>query len=144
MRVKLLSTAIVLFALIGVGFQLSPSSQAFALTATVDIKPETLNVNMNGRWITARIELPEGYSVRDIDTSTILLEGLFGAEWSNIEGRVLMVKFGALGITDYLWAKLYHMGLERTSIDLNVTFQLNDGTWFEGSDTITVMNPLGF
>lgn len=141
LRVKLVLTTIVLFAMIVVGFQLSSASRASALSATVDIEPETLNVNMKGRWIIARIGLPEGYSVRDIDTSTILLEDLFGAEWSSIEGQVLIVKFGAPSMTDYLWAKLYHMGLERASIGLKITFQLNDGTYFEGSDTITAIDP---
>jgi len=128
-----------------VGFQaLNPSASAYTLEVTVDITPSTLNVNMEGKWITARLGLPKDYNVRDIDTSTILLEGLFRAEWSNVEGKALMVKFDAHAITDYLWGKLYHMGLERTSIELKVTGQLKDGTYFEGSDTITIMNPFGF
>jgi hypothetical protein len=99
---------------------------------------------MKGQWITAHIELPEDYNAADIDTSTILLEGLFKPERSSVGGKMLMVKFDAPGITDYLWGKLYHMGLERTSIELKVTGQLKDGTYFEGSDTITIMNPFGF
>lgn len=120
---------------------MSPSITAFSLTAAVDIKPDTLNVNMKGRWITAYIGLPQGYKVSDIDPSTILLEGLFKAEWSNIEGEVLMVKFDASIVTDYLWGKLYHMGVKRAPIELKVTGQLKDGADFSGSDTLTAINP---
>jgi len=135
-------TALFFSALVLFGFQiLSPPSTAFSLTATVDIKPDTLNVNMKGKWITAYIELTEG-NVSDIDTSKpILLADSFQAEWWNIEGKVLMVKFDASSVTDYALLQLNHMGLGRTSIELKVTGQLKDGTQFEGRDTITIMNP---
>lgn len=119
----------------------SPPSAAFSLTATVDIKPDTLNVNMRGRWITAYIGLPEGYNISDIDPLTILLESLFKAEQSNIEGDVLMVKFDASGVTDYLWGKLYHMGVNRAQVDLMIEGKLKDGPSFAGSDTMSIMNP---
>jgi len=142
MRASSLFTALLFSALILFGFQiLSPPGTAFSLKATVDIKPDTLNVNIKGKWITAYIGLPEGYNVSDIDLSTILLEGLFKAEWSNVEGKVLMVKFDASSVTDYLLGQLYHMRLERTSIDVEVTGQLKDGIRFSGFDTITIMNP---
>jgi len=144
MRASSLFTALLFSALILFGFQLlSPPSRAFTLTATVDIKPDALNVNMKGRWITAYIGLPEGYNVSNIDPSTIRLEGLFSPERSNIEGEALMVKFDAPSVTNYVLGQLYHMGLKRTSIELRVTGQLKDGTHFSGSDTITAMNPPG-
>jgi len=125
------------------GFQLlSPSSIAFTLGATVDIKPDTLNLNMRGKWITVYLGLPEGYNVTDIDPATILLEGLFNPEWSNIEDGRLMVKFDASSVTDYLWDRLYHMGGKRGTIELRVAGQLMDGTQFSGSDTITIMDPI--
>ena len=126
------------------GFQfLSQSSKAVTLAATVDIKPETLNLNMNGRWITVHIGLPEGYNVTDIDQSTIRLEGFISPEWSNFEDGRLMVKFDASSVIDYLWDQLYHMGGRRGSIELRVAGQLMDGTQFSGSDKITIMNPIG-
>lgn len=36
------------------------------ITATITIKPGTLNLKSNGEWITCYIELPEGYNVSDI------------------------------------------------------------------------------
>ena len=144
MRALSLFAMLCLSASVLLGLQLfAPSSQALTLEAFVKIEPTTLNLNMKGKWITARLGLPKDYNVGDIDTSTVLLEGLFKPEWSNIEGKALMFKFDAHGVTDYLWGKLYHMVLERTSIELKVTGQLKDGTYFEGSDTITIMNPFG-
>jgi len=120
----------------------SPLGKGFVINATVDIKPDTLNLNMRGKWITVYIGLPEDYNLTDIDKSTILLEGLFKAEWSRIEDGTLMVKFDASSVIDYLWDQLYHMGGKRGPIELRVAGQLVDGTEFSGSDTITIMNPI--
>ena len=43
------------------------------ISATVDIDPDTLNLKSKGKWVTAYIELPDGYDVADIDASTVLL-----------------------------------------------------------------------
>jgi len=36
-----------------------------ALSATVDLDPDTLNLESKGKWITCYIELPEGYDTGD-------------------------------------------------------------------------------
>lgn len=142
MRSSSLLVMLCLSALTLVGLLISgPFSQAYALAATVDINPDTLNVNMNGRWITVFITLPDGHNASEIDVSTILLEHLFQVQWSQIEGQVLMVKFDASSVTDYLLVKLYHLGVGRAQVDLMVEGKLNDGTSFAGEDTITVMDP---
>lgn len=41
--------------------------------ATIDINPDTLNLKSNGEYITAYIELPNGYNVEDIDCTSIRL-----------------------------------------------------------------------
>ena len=137
MKSKLLLLALVFSTLVLFGFQALGPSKALALTASVDIKPETIYLDRKGRWITVFISL-EGYSASDIDGATILLEGQFRPEWSNTEGDKLMVKFDGSSVTDYLWERLYHMG-PRTSVELGVTGQLRDGTNLSGSDTVTVM-----
>ena len=43
------------------------------VTATVDIDPHTLSLTSRGKWITAYIELPEGYNVSNIYVNSILL-----------------------------------------------------------------------
>jgi hypothetical protein len=39
------------------------------------ILPNSINLNSHGKWITATIEPPAGYSIGDIDISSILLQG---------------------------------------------------------------------
>jgi len=46
------------------------------ISATVDIDPDALKLWSKGRWITAYIELPEGYSVNDIIVSSIKLDSV--------------------------------------------------------------------
>lgn len=50
------------------------------IPATIDCDPDTLDLKSEGKWITCYIELPEGYDVRNIETSTILLNELVPAE----------------------------------------------------------------
>ena len=47
----------------------------YALPATIDLYPDTLTLKINNGtiWFTAYIELPSGYSVEDIDVSTVRL-----------------------------------------------------------------------
>ena len=142
MKSKSLLIALVFSALILAGFYALSSGKAFTLIATVDINPDTINLNRQGRWITAYISLPEGYNVTDINRASILLEGQFSPEWSNIEGDTLMVKFDASLITPYLWDRLNHMG-NRVSIELTLTGELVNGALFTGSDTVTIMDPIG-
>ncbi len=50
------------------------------ITATIDFDPDTLNTTSNGTWVVVYIELPAGYNVKDIDVSSIRLEGTIPAE----------------------------------------------------------------
>jgi len=142
MRTSAALTVVFLLGLVLFGVQaFSPTGTALPLTAEVDIKPDTLNVNMRGKWITAYLHPPEGSNASDIDPQTIRLEGLFGVEWSTIEGEVLMIKFDASAVTEYLLGKLQHMALSKDNIELTVEGQLKNGMHFIGIDTLTVMNP---
>jgi LysM repeat protein len=53
-------------------FQTGSGSEA-PISATVEIHPETLNLKSHGRWVTAYIELPDGFDVASIDVSTVRL-----------------------------------------------------------------------
>jgi hypothetical protein len=142
MRVKMFLPLLCLSALLLIGLPaMSPPSQAFDVEATIDIEPNTLNLKMRSRWITAYIDLPEGYNVTDIDPMTIVLEGSVGIEWCNIQGEVLMVKFNASRAIDLLWDMWYHFGTKQAQISLTIEGQLNDGTHFAGTDTIKIINP---
>lgn len=120
------------------------------VSADIDIDPNTLNLKSKGKWITCYIELPSGYDVKDIDTTTILLEDSLSPELDPKYGFVRsessyimdhdgdgilerMVKFDRSEVEDMLSPGTYN---------LKVTGGLVDGTQFEGySDTITVIDP---
>ena len=106
-------------------------SQA-AITAEVDLNPNTLNLKSQGRWITCRIALPDGYDVADIDPATVYLEGTVPADRTAVEDDKLMVKFDRSAVQ-----ALVAPG----NVELTVTGELTDGTAFEGSDTIRVIDP---
>jgi hypothetical protein len=99
----------------------------------IDIDPDTLNLKSKGRWITCYIDIP-GYDVNEIDISTILLEDTIPAEWGDVQGTILMVKFDRGEVEDYI-------GSPQESIELWVTGKFYDGAEFEGSDTIRVICP---
>ena len=112
------------------------------IQATLDINPNTLNLNSKGRWITAYIELPEGYDVADIDIDTVLLDDTVLAEPApakigdyDADGiGDLMVKFDRQEVIDELewdWGTTY-------SDEITITLNLDDGTTAEGSDTIKI------
>jgi len=110
------------------------------IEATVDIEPDTLNLNSKGKWITCYIELEESYDVADIDVSTIKLNGTVPAEEKsaeigdydedNIPDR--MVKFDRTSVQE-----IVEVGDE---VDIVITGELTDGTSFEGTDIIRVID----
>jgi Tol biopolymer transport system component len=117
------------------------------IQAVIDMKPETLNRKSKGKWVTAYIELPESYDPGEIDLNSIVItavdeikldEPLY-AEPSptkiddyNANGIPdLMVKFNRRSLIEFL-----SPGVHNISISGN----LNDGTIFEGNDTLKVIH----
>jgi parallel beta-helix repeat protein len=98
-------------------------------TTKVVIMPAVLNLKDKGK-MTAMITLPYGYRAADVDLSTVVCEGA-----PAVKGRVAhnnrytaTFEIEALG------------GIEPGSkVELTVSGNLDDGTPFEGSDTIRVI-----
>ncbi|MGB9778733.1 MAG: NosD domain-containing protein [Candidatus Bathyarchaeales archaeon] len=125
---------------------------AFA-TATIDINPKALNLRSKGKWITAYIELPEGYNVADINVSSIMLNDIIPAEpkpiatgdYNNNGVQDLMVKFNRAEVISYILSNVNITELieERfMTVTLTVTGYLSDGTPFQGSITIKIVLPM--
>lgn len=122
------------------------------IQASIDIKPDTLNMQSQGNWITAYIELPEGYSPVDIDVSTILLDNIIRAETEPVDIededgnglQDLMVKFDRASVIDYLMDlhgdSTLRKGRPLVQVaTLRVTGMLHDESLFAGSDTIRTL-----
>jgi hypothetical protein len=118
------------------------------ITATVDIQPQTLNLRSRGKWITAYIELPEGYNVSDIDAATIMLNNTIPidfeapveiGDYDNDTIPDLMVKFDRAMVCNFILSK----GIKYGNVIMVVSSKLYwlDEVLFEGYDTIRVRMP---
>ncbi|WP_440948011.1 hypothetical protein ACSAZL_07130 [Methanosarcina sp. T3] len=125
------------------------------IVAAVDINPDTLNLGSGGQWVTAYIELPEGYDVAGIDASTVLLNDAVSAitdpkyEFVTNESEYLqdfdgdlilerMLKFDREEVEAILEAG------EEVTVTLVGKVEYDNGissgmASFEGSDVITVI-----
>ena len=123
------------------------------INATVDIIPNTLNMRGKLQYVTAYIELPEGYNVSDINVSSILLNNTIPVDpnapiaigdYDNDTIPDLMVKFNGTEVIEYILNNINVTKLveERfLTITLTLTGKLKDGTQFKGSDTIRITMP---
>jgi len=117
--------------------------QPTPIEVTVNIDPDTLNLNSKGKWITCYIELPEGYDVEDIYVSTIKLDDQVPAELHPTEigdedddgVPDLMVKFDRSAVQQIL-----QVG---DNVEITVAGELQDDSPFKGSDTIRVIDKGG-
>jgi parallel beta-helix repeat protein len=120
------------------------------IPATIDFKPDTLNLKSKGKWVTVYIELAEDYDVSLIDINTVLFNGQIPAENDpkydfvaepEIKDRdnnglpELMVKFDKSEVQSILSPG------EEVTITVTGGVFYNDGlTDFEGSDIIRVID----
>lgn len=102
--------------------------------ATLDIDPDTLNLETNGNWITAYIGLPDGLDVNDIILSTVMLDQAVKAEWCDVQDTTLMVKFDRLDVENLI-------GTPQQAVELTVEGKLTTGLQFKGTDSIRAINP---
>ncbi len=112
----------------------------YALPATIDIDPDTLTLKKNDRWITAYIELPSGYSVEDIDMSTVRLI----VENDNVPAKLKPKKIGDHDSDTILDLKVK---FKRWDVQALASVGVYDavvigevaGVPFQGSDTIRII-----
>ncbi len=103
------------------------------LVAQIHIRPRTINLRSQGKWLTCRISLPDGYNAADIDPDTILLE-------DEIEPVSFRIHSGASGAVAFFSRRDLQDILGPGRVELTITGQLTDGTAFMATDTIKVMD----
>jgi len=107
------------------------------IEATIDIDPDTLNLESKGKWITCYIELPEEYGVTDIDPTSITLNGAIYSDRTHIGDHDaddipdLMVKFDRRSV-----AAILEPGEE---VSIKIDGEVG-GIPFSGTDTIRVID----
>ncbi|MHC4889842.1 MAG: right-handed parallel beta-helix repeat-containing protein, partial [Planctomycetota bacterium] len=103
------------------------------LPAEVRIVPRTINLTSKGKWITSLFWLPKEYDVADIDPNSVLLEGEIQAELFRVdeEEQVAVARFSRSEVQGIL-----NVG----QVELIISGRLTDGTIFEGTDTIRVID----
>jgi hypothetical protein len=98
------------------------------LPMTVDIKPETVNLNSKG-LITVFLSMPESYLPEDVDIETIQCQGATAVK-SVVKRDVLVVKFKRQDLQDLEVGE---------NVEMVVEGRFNDGVFFKGSDSVKII-----
>jgi len=117
----------------------NPSAVIGDEIVVIDVRPETLSSNSKGDWVTCYITPSDGYTVHDVDFSSIALGELPALpEFSGIVDRngdevyEVMVKFDRSAVLAML------AGFSGV-VELTITGMFTDGVTFSGTDSICVM-----
>ncbi len=128
---------------------LMPQIVGSSIEASVEIKPETLNLKENG-VITAFIEfLDPSYNVSDIDFESVELRVEDAPDWVEplrcvVADGKLVVKFDGLSVANYILGKLVHMQIipPQAKYPINLLVEgMVKGEHFEGTDQIRIILP---
>jgi hypothetical protein len=148
MEKNIVTTLVVLVIFSMLAMLLIEVGASSVITATIDIKPNVLNLSGLGKWITAYIELQEGYNVNNINVSSISLNSTIPVDLStptaigDYDGdgvNDLMVKFNRTQVVEYMVSQ----GITFGNVTLTLTGELYDGTMFEGNAVLPVSSLFG-
>jgi len=136
----------VLSVIIGVAVFAPPPMATSTIEILVTLDPEKINLDAPppGPVVIAVLEFPKSSKkdVKDIDPSTVLLDGVIPLSSYVLETKKFKAFFDKQAYVDYLWTKMYHLGyiepFKNVLVEITVTGNLYDGTPFQGSDTIYV------
>jgi parallel beta-helix repeat protein len=103
------------------------------IPAEARIVPRTINLASKGNWITCYIWLPEQFNVADIDPNSVFLEEQIKAEEFLVDEQkqVAIARFNREELRGII---------STGEVELTITGQLKDGTIFEATDVIKVVN----
>jgi hypothetical protein len=103
------------------------------MPAEVRIVPHTINLASKGNRLTCYIWLPEGYDVADIDPSSVVLEQYIKSEQVSVDEQ----KQVAIA----MFSREELRGIISTGeVELTISGRLTDGTIFEATDVIKVID----
>ena len=110
--------------------------------AAAAVDPSTLNLSSNGKWMTGMVELLPEYDPADIVVETVLFNGEVAADanvWS------LSEDFNENGIPDAMFkfdrSAIEDILVEGEHVEVVVTGEIRDVTYFVARDTIRVIRP---
>lgn len=114
-----------------------------AISATIDFTPNTINAKIGSKYLKCTITLSCGFNASDIIQSTILLDDFIAPIWfSSPVGNTLKVEFNMTEAKDHI-ANVANDILQGKpvpsggiEVPLTVTFNLTDGTPFQGSESV--------
>lgn len=119
-----------------------------AIEAEIVVDPQTLELKSQGKYVTAYIQLPEGYDVEDIDASTVAIVAIDGVALS-VPIAVEEDPAGAVdededGIIDYYMVKFSRPALiallDKGDRIVTVAGSLEEGERFSGDASIRVID----
>lgn len=129
-------------------------SAATTIAAIVDIRPNTINLRRNGNFIMGMIKLPEGYSIENIDLTSIVVTKINGtlldpsipADWAFIDEELtdsVIAKFPNKLLMDAVQKALAADITYPTTVDISLSGILTDDakTLFEGTDQVRLIKP---
>jgi hypothetical protein len=115
---------------------------------TAEVRVASLNLNSMSKCCAAYIELPEGFNVSEIDTSSLMLNGtvqvdpsakvIFG-DFDNDSAPEAMVEFNRTQLLHLIQSS----GIAWGNVTLALTGQLLNGTQFTGSCQTCVVSLMG-
>jgi hypothetical protein len=116
-----------------IGGRIDMGAYESPVLAEVVIEPDTLNLASKGKWLSCSISLPEDYNVADIDSDSILLECEIEPEFLHVDelAQLARARFTRRDVQAIL---------EAGDINLKITGKLTDGTVFEATDVIRVID----
>ena len=112
------------------------------IPASLDIDPNTLNLNSRGNFVTASIELPNGFNANQIDGNTVRISAIDGHPIEPICAEKTMES--EIESENCLLAKFERKDLENVLVpgdEVKITIEgsLTSGKKFTGVDTIRVI-----
>ena len=121
------------------------------IAATVDIRPNTINLRRNGNFIMGVIKLPEGYSIENIDLTSIVVTKINGipldpsitADWAFIDDEIMDSVIAKFPNKTFKDACLAADITYPANVEISVSGTLTDEakTPFEGTDQVRVIKP---